>query len=193
RLRRWADSRGSLRQDTCASDASQGRQRGTGDSLVLAPLSCQCRRWFSEAASGSTRSTMTAGASVCARMLFALGAVGFCFGCGKTSDTVFYPLSVSFAEPRSEALEGTEAVAIVVRLNAPSESPVDVRYQVTDVTASGHDACGTRDCSLASGTLRFEPGQTSSSLNLRHLDDDLHEVDEVLNIELEAADGALLG
>ncbi len=136
---------------------------------------------------------MTAGASVCARMLFALGAVGFCFGCGKTSDTVFYPLSVSFAEPRSEALEGTEAVAIVVRLNAPSESPVEVRYQVTDVTASGHDACGTRDYSLASGTLRFEPGQTSSSLNLRHLDDDLHEVDEVLNIELEAADGALLG
>lgn len=114
-------------------------------------------------------------------------------GCGTDSDTVFYPLSVEFESATSAASEGSEDARISVRLNAPAELGVSVDYVVRDVTASGHDACNTRDYSLASGTLFFDRGQTHATLDLRHLDDDLPEIDELLLIELREPTGARLG
>ena len=114
-------------------------------------------------------------------------------GCGTDSDTVFYPLNVEFESAASTASEGNEDASIGVRLNAPAELGVSVDYVVRDITASGHDACNARDYSLASGTLFFDPGQTSVTLDLRHLDDDLPEIDERLLIELSEPDGARLG
>jgi len=128
------------------------------------------------------------------RRITPLLAAAFCFGCGTDSDTVFLPLSVEFDSSSSEAPEGSEDAGIIVRLNAPTELSVSVDYTVRDVTASGHDACNTRDYSLAaSGSLVFEPGSTTATLELRHLDDDLAEIDEQLRIELTNPEGARLG
>ncbi|HEY6727195.1 MAG TPA: Calx-beta domain-containing protein [Polyangiaceae bacterium] len=127
------------------------------------------------------------------RSVSALLAVGLLSGCGTDSDTVFYPLSIEFDSAASSVPEGTEAASVSVRLNAPASVTVSVDYSVRDITASGHDACNTRDYSLESGTLHFEPGATSASLDLRHLDDDLAEIDEQLRIELSSPEGARLG
>ena len=113
--------------------------------------------------------------------------------CGTGHDTVFYPLSVEFESARSESLEGLGDVGINLRLNAASEDEVTVSFRVSDITASGHDACGARDYILASGDVRFEPGQTLATLELRLLDDDVHELDEQLKVELVSASGAVLG
>ena len=127
------------------------------------------------------------------RRVGALLGVALLAGCGTDSDTVFYPLSVEFDSPSSSASEGTESASVAVRLNAPSEVTVTVEYAVRDVSASGHDACNTRDYTLDAGTLEFSPGSTSAVLELRHLDDDTAEIDEELAIELSRVEGARLG
>lgn len=126
----------------------------------------------------------------CVRLLLAASSLS---GCGTDSDTVFYPLSVEFESATSASPEGTETARVNVRLNAPADVSVSVDYAVRDVTASGHDACGTRDYALESGTLEFEPGTTTAALDLKHLDDDLAEMDEQLVIELSSPEGARLG
>jgi hypothetical protein len=119
--------------------------------------------------------------------------LGVLAGCSDHSETVFYPLNVSFESVVSESVETATSTSIAVRLNAESEQVVEATYTVTDLSATGHDACGTRDYTLASGSLRFEPGQTVGLLELRQLDDDVYELDEVLTIELTSATGAVLG
>lgn len=136
--------------------------------------SCPTLRWFVAAAWCST---------------LASGAVA----CGTHSEVVFTPLTVEFAEPTSSSSEAVSEASIAVRLSAPHTEPVSVDVIIEDIDVSGHDDCGTRDYSVASQTLVFEPGQLETSVELFHLNDDLSEPDEALLLELSNPSGAVLG
>lgn len=129
-----------------------------------------------------------------ARAGLVLAAIAIlCPACGTRSDTVFYPLTVEFALTESEAPENAEDSSIELVLNAPSDEPVVVTYEIRDLSASGHDDCGTRDYVASSGSVEFAPGETSQFISLRHLDDDLAEIDEVVDVTIESARGAMVG
>ena len=122
-----------------------------------------------------------------------IAIVTCCPSCGTRSDTVFYPLSVEFVLSESESPENAEDSSIELVLNAPSDAPVVVSYEIHDLSASGHDDCGTRDYVASSGTVEFAPGETSQRVNLRHLDDDTVEIDEIVDVTIERVDGAVIG
>ena len=66
-----------------------------------------------------------------------------------------------------------------VTLDAPAETVVSVRYRTSDGTATAGS-----DYEAASGTLTFEPGQTSGTVSVAVLDDDLDEGSETLTLTL---------
>ena len=87
-----------------------------------------------------------------------------------------------------------EPAAFTVRLSAPSGVAVEASYATMDGTA----AAGA-DYAAASGTLRFEPGETAKTVTVTTLDDDTPESEETFTVELSApsvatlADGAATG
>ncbi len=113
--------------------------------------------------------------------------------CETAEDTVFTTLSVAFRESSSSVQEIEESLTVEVVLSDPSAEPVSVEFAVTSSEAMGHDGCSSRDFAGENGTLTFAPGQTELSIELQHLDDDVPEIDELIEISLVAASGARLG
>jgi hypothetical protein len=96
---------------------------------------------------------------------------------------------VEFGADGSGTLESAGFHDVVVQLSAPSGKEVQVEYAVTGGTATGAGA----DYELADGTLTFAPGETSQTLNVTFIDDDLDEEHETVLLELSAPANATLG
>ncbi len=80
----------------------------------------------------------------------------------------------------AQAVEASGAsLRFPVTLDAPAATVVSVRYRTSDGTATAGS-----DYEAASGTLTFEPGQTSGTVSVAVLDDDLDEGSETLTLTI---------
>ena len=102
-------------------------------------------------------------------------------GVGTITDDDAPELSIDDA---SAVAEG-EPAEFTVRLSAPSGAAVEVSYATVDGTA----VAGS-DYTAASGTLRFEPGETERTIAVATLDDATSESEETFTVELSAPSGA---
>jgi hypothetical protein len=87
---------------------------------------------------------------------------------------------VGFAALTSSAGEDTGIANILVYLSRPCSTTVTVDYTVTSGTATG----GGVDYDLTSGTLTFKTGQTSRTIDIIIVDDQLDERDEAIVVRL---------
>ena len=103
-------------------------------------------------------------------------------GTGTITDDDEPPmLTIDDAPPVDEG----DAAAFVVRLSAASGLAVTVAYRTVDGTAEAG-----LDYKSASGELRFEPGETTQTVSVETLEDELSEDAERFTVELSAASGA---
>ena len=103
-------------------------------------------------------------------------------GTGTITDDDEPPmLTIDDAPPVDEG----DAAAFVVRLSAASGLAVTVAYRTVDGTAEAG-----LDYKSASGELRFEPGETTQTVSVETLEDELSEDAERFTVELSAALGA---
>ena len=103
-------------------------------------------------------------------------------GTGTITDDDEPPmLTIDDAPPVDEG----DAAAFVVRLSAASGLAVTVSYRTVDGTA----VAGS-DYKSASGELRFEPGETTQTVTVETLADELAEDTEQFTVELSAPLGA---
>lgn len=102
------------------------------------------------------------------------------------------PLLVGFDRAVYLAGEG-EAATIVVELSRAVDAEVTVGYAVLDDRArtltEDPPADAGRDYTPVSGTLTFAPGETSATVEVALLDDDVAEVDETVQLLLSDATG----
>jgi uncharacterized delta-60 repeat protein len=100
------------------------------------------------------------------------------------------PISAGIQQNISK-LEGnlpTTQAAFKVVLNAASITTVTVNFTTVDGTAkNGEDYIGT------SGTLTFKPGQTSKSVSVTILGDNINEPNETFSLQLGDPKNAILG
>ncbi|MCP5502692.1 MAG: hypothetical protein H7A25_22530, partial [Leptospiraceae bacterium] len=99
------------------------------------------------------------------------------------------PATVEFSLSTSSGLESLSPITIEVTLSSASGLTGSINYSVTGGTASGN---GT-DFTLNSGTLTFNPGETSKTISLSIQDDALDEVDETVQITLSNPNNLSLG
>lgn len=90
-------------------------------------------------------------------------------------------------EEVTEGDGGTKAV-FTVQLDRPSAKEVTVRFATDDGTARAGE-----DYVAKTGTLTFEPGETSQTVDVEVLGDDAFEYDETFSLVLSAAQRANLG
>ena len=88
------------------------------------------------------------------------------------------------------ALEGAGALVFTVTLSAASSSTVSVRFATANGTATS--AGKTADYSSTSGTLTFNPGETSKTVTVAVRNDSLVETDETFFVDLSRASGAAI-
>ncbi|MDP9387837.1 MAG: hypothetical protein M3Q48_07890 [Actinomycetota bacterium] len=96
-------------------------------------------------------------------------------------------LSVDNGTPNPVLESDAVPVTFTVTLSARSEKPVTVAY----ATANGTATAGT-DYTAASGTLTFEPGQTSRTVEVTVNDDTADEADETFSLTLSSPTNATI-
>jgi beta-glucanase (GH16 family) len=94
----------------------------------------------------------------------------------------------SFSASMYAAFEASSPAAIVVNLDLPTTVPVSVDYATSDGTA----VAGT-DYTAASGTLDFDPGETTASFNVTFPDNSIYAPSKTINLTLSNPTGATLG
>jgi len=94
-------------------------------------------------------------------------------------------LTVSAGE--TSAVEGAGTMEVEVRLNPRTESLVTVDYMTVGASARTDE-----DFKLAKGRLQFAPGQTSRTISVVLIDDDLAEDAETFILRLHASDNAVV-
>jgi len=113
---------------------------------------------------------------------------------GSLAGPVTFEGSVGEAEPgvlavkNASVLEGdrgTSNVAVAVTLSSASGQAITVNYRTVDGTAKAKD-----DYNATSGTLTFQPGQTSRTISLSIKGDRKREADEAFTVQLSNAVGA---
>ena len=87
---------------------------------------------------------------------------------------------IEFESAASGALEAVSPAVLTVTLSEASEQTITVDYTVTGGTATG----GGVDYTLAAGTLTFNPGQTSKTINIDIVNDGADEDDETIIVTL---------
>ena len=92
--------------------------------------------------------------------------------------------SVTVSVEPATATEGDPA-SFVVRMSGEAPGAVEVSYETTNGTGAGAAVAGT-DYMTASGTLTFSPGETSKTVEVKTLPDDLNEADETFTVTLTA-------
>ncbi len=92
------------------------------------------------------------------------------------------PPTVSFIMPDQDEVEAVGAVLFTVELSAPSGKSITVDY-----TATG-DATAGDDYTLPGTSLTFAPGETTRTIPVTIIDDDIDEPDERLTLTLNSAD-----
>jgi hypothetical protein len=96
--------------------------------------------------------------------------------------------AVQFSQADYSLAENLGPATIEVTLNAPSTQPVTVDYATSDGTALAGS-----DYTAASGTLTFDPGETSTSFTIDFINDGDVEGNETLNLTLTNPVGGILG
>ncbi len=121
---------------------------------------------------------------------FATNEAGTTYGNEVSFETDAIPLpNIAFSNTASSGLESVSSASLQVELSAASASDVTVDYAVTG-TAAGS---GT-DYALANGTLTITAGNTTSSITIASIVDDvLDESDESVIITLSNPVNATLG
>ena len=97
------------------------------------------------------------------------------------------PPAVSFASSSANLIEG-DTRSIEVRLDRALESPVTVALQAADDTAVAGD-----DYTDPGTTIEFAAGETSRTVDLATIDDEVEESSEALQLILSDVTGASLG
>ena len=103
--------------------------------------------------------------------------------CRIIDDDGLPTLSINDASPVEEG----QASSFEVRLSASSTVAVTVSYRTVDGTALAGS-----DYTAVSGTLRFEPGETTRTISVETLADDLVEEAEQFTVELSDPTGAMV-
>lgn len=105
---------------------------------------------------------------------------------GVINATMDPPISISNARV-IEGDSGTTQATFAVALGAPTVSPVTVNYVTKDGTATA----GT-DYVPTTGTVVFQPGQTSATISIPVTGDMTKEPDQVFEVDLALADPAIV-
>lgn len=87
-----------------------------------------------------------------------------------------------------EGHKGKTSFTFTVRLSAPSTQTVTVFFATADGTAT----VSGRDYTANSGTLTFQPGQTSKTITVTVRGDKMAELDETFFVNLSSATGATI-
>ncbi|MEM7113154.1 MAG: Calx-beta domain-containing protein, partial [Chloroflexota bacterium] len=98
------------------------------------------------------------------------------------------PVTVSFAAANVDIDEFAGAAALTVNLSGPAQATVTVDYATFDGTALVDN-----DYVATSGTLTFNPGETSKTINVNIIDDSEAENSETLNVSLTSPVNATVG
>jgi thermitase len=99
------------------------------------------------------------------------------------------PVSPTLSISSVSALENIGTFVFTVTLSAASSSKVTVRF----ATANGSATAGrTADYSATSGTLTFNPGETSKKVSVAVRNDTLVEADETFFVDLSRPSGATI-
>ena len=101
--------------------------------------------------------------------------------------TVLLPLVSADALRVPEGDQGVHTVTMTVRLSAPSPDPVQLSYATADGTAKEN-----RDYLPARGTLTFNPGQTTQSIDLQIVGNTTPEQDKTFSVVLSEVTNATL-
>ncbi|HWS27315.1 MAG TPA: Calx-beta domain-containing protein [Xanthomonadales bacterium] len=115
---------------------------------------------------------------------------GVTLGTATASSTIVNDDATSFSIAGASVTEGTGANAtlnFVVSLSAPAKDPVSVQY----ATVNG-SAVAPADYTAASGTLTFSGGQTTQTIAITVIGDNLVEADESLQVQLSNPTGGTL-
>jgi len=113
---------------------------------------------------------------------------GVTLGTATATGTIVNDDSTSFSITGASVTEGTGAnstLSFSVSLSAPAKDPVSVQYS----TVSG-SANAPADYTAASGTLSFNGGQTTQTIAVTVIGDNLVEPDETLSVNLSNPSGA---
>lgn len=98
------------------------------------------------------------------------------------------PPTIRFSSATFTVNENASSATITVILSAASGQSVTVNYATSNGTATAGS-----DYTATSGTLTFNPGQTSRTFTVPIIDDSLNEVDETVNLTLSNPSNATLG
>ena len=103
--------------------------------------------------------------------------------------TTFSSPTVSVADAvTTEGNSGTSALTFPVTLSGPDARPVTVRFATADGSAVAPD-----DYEPTSGTLTFQPGETSKAVTVAIKGDTVNETDETLAVLVSSPSNAVLG
>ena len=112
---------------------------------------------------------------------------------GSTASGVVTPIGITFDVQGSLLISsgGNSSIAradrgVVLTLSAASTTPITVSYTTADGTATG------ADYTAQSGTVTFQPGQTTQRILLATTDDVLVEPNETFTVQLSNAVGAAI-
>lgn len=94
------------------------------------------------------------------------------------------PAEISFAQSSSSGSEANTSVSLDITMDRESSEEVTVDYETTGGNASSDDH------NVSSGTVTFEAGSTSETVNLDVTDDAADEPDETLELTLKNPNGA---
>jgi hypothetical protein len=96
--------------------------------------------------------------------------------------------AVQFSKPAHSANEADGSATVSVNLSMALTQTVTVEYATADGTAVAPDDYGS-----TSGTLTFNPGETSKNLQVSIVDDDVEEPPETVILSLSNPAGVVLG
>ncbi|MCS7017466.1 MAG: hypothetical protein NZM42_15295, partial [Gemmatales bacterium] len=99
---------------------------------------------------------------------------------------------ITFSTGNYTVGEADDSVTITVTLSAPSSQPVTVDFATRDGTATGSPA-EDADYQTTSGTIQFQPGQTSMQITVVILPRGCVEPNECFYVTLSNPRGATLG
>jgi hypothetical protein len=106
----------------------------------------------------------------------------------NAGDWVFPPTLAIGNVTVTEGSAGTVNAIFTVTLSAAYSQPVTVNYSTTNGTATAGS-----DFQTASGTLTFAPGETSKTIAVAVLGDQMFEPDETFAVRLSGATNATIG
>ncbi|MCZ2340934.1 MAG: hypothetical protein LC104_03960 [Bacteroidales bacterium] len=101
------------------------------------------------------------------------------------------PPVVSVSNTSVTETDANQTLAFTINMSAESGLPVTVSYTV--LAGSGDTATPGSDFTPISGTVTINPGDTSATINIPILGDDLYEGDETFSVVLTGASNATIG